>query len=224
MSVGEPTWWPTPALSRALLVGAVCVVAAAVLTGEPAVMVLGAPFVLLRGLRASCTGPTPVRWRATALDHRSLHEGQGTTSRLQIRHAEDVEHVTRGRPPRRRTSRMHPPHGLAGGFVDDPPEVEISPRRWGRRLLGEELVALTTPWAGYRWGPVTLDGNELRVLPQTAAFDTRASAPRPLGLVGAHRSRRLGAGTEFADIRPFRPGDRLRRISWRVSVRPRSCT
>jgi uncharacterized protein (DUF58 family) len=39
--------------------------------------------------------------------------------------------------------------------------------------------------------------------------------------VGANRSPRLGAGIEFADIRPFRPGDRLRRISWRVSVRSR---
>ena len=36
-----------------------------------------------------------------------------------------------------------------------------------------------------------------------------------------NRSPRLGAGIEFADIRPFRAGDRLRRISWRVSARSR---
>jgi len=209
-------WRPTPALSRALLVGAVCV-SAAVLAGEPAVMVLSAPLVLYAAF-AMVHRPESRPVIVTAMDHRSLHEGQGTTSRIRIDHDEDVEHVTRAATETPYVA-MHPPHGLAGGFRDDPPEVEISPRRWGRRLLGEELVALTTPWGGYRWGPVTLTGNELRVLPQNAAFDTRASAPRPLGLVGAHRSRRLGSGTEFADIRPFRPGDRLRRISWRVSVR-----
>ncbi len=57
------------------------------------------------------------------------------------------------------------------------------------------------------------------MLPLTAPFDSRAEAPQPLGLVGAHRSRRVGSGTEFAGIRPFQPGDRLRRINWRVSLR-----
>jgi uncharacterized protein (DUF58 family) len=39
--------------------------------------------------------------------------------------------------------------------------------------------------------------------------------------VGAHRSRRPGSGTELAGIRPFLPGDRLRRVNWRVSLRTR---
>ena len=116
---------------------------------------------------------------------------------------------------------LHPPTGLAAGLADDPPTIEIGPRRWGRRVLGEEQVCLTTAWAGYRWGPVSLHGDGLRVLPHTRRFDSRAETPRPVGLVGANRSPRLGAGVEFADIRPFRPGDRLRRISWRVSVRSR---
>jgi uncharacterized protein (DUF58 family) len=57
------------------------------------------------------------------------------------------------------------------------------------------------------------------VLPVRAPFDSRAEAPQPLGLVGAHRSRRPGDGTELAAIRPFQTGDRLRRIHWRVSLR-----
>jgi uncharacterized protein (DUF58 family) len=210
-------WRPTAALSRALLVGALAVVVA-ILAGEPSVMVLGAPLVLCATF--SLLGrPTSWPTLSTRLDHRSLHEGQGTTSRLHIDSDEDVEQVTRVAAGAAYVA-MHPWHGLASRLYEDgAPEVEISPRRWGRRLLGAELVALTSPWAGYRWGPVELTGNQLRVLPQNAPFDSRAQAPRPVGLVGAHRSRRLGAGTEFADIRPFRLGDRLRRISWRVSVR-----
>ena len=43
--------------------------------------------------------------------------------------------------------------------------------------------------------------------------------PRPAGLVGLHRANRQGGGSEPAEVRPFRPGDRLRRINWRVSSR-----
>ena len=105
--------------------------------------------------------------------------------------------------------------------MDELPAIEIGPQRWGRRTLGEELVSLTSRWAGYRWGPVALHGDQVRVLPHRLAFGSRAETPRPDGLVGVNRSPRLGAGIEFADIRPFRAGDRLRRISWRVSVRSR---
>jgi uncharacterized protein (DUF58 family) len=38
-------------------------------------------------------------------------------------------------------------------------------------------------------------------------------------LVGLHRSSRGGEGNEFAGIRPFRPGDRMRRINWTRSAR-----
>ena len=83
-------------------------------------------------------------------------------------------------------------------------------------------MALTSRWAGFRWGPVPLVGNQLQVLPVRAPYDSRAEAPQPLGLVGAHRSRRIGSGSEFSGIRPFQAGDRLRRINWRVSLRARN--
>ena len=211
-------WRPTPALARALVVAAIAVVAA-VVGSAPAVMVLGAPFVLVAGFGLLHRPDSSPVLDAT-LDHRWLHEGQGTTSRLVIGDGQDVEHVARVMSPAPYVA-LHPPAGLAAGLADDPPTIEVGPRRWGRRVLGEEQVSLTTAWAGYRWGPVSLHGDGLRVLPHTPRFESRAETPRPVGLVGANRSPRLGAGVEFADIRPFRPGDRLRRISWRVSVRSR---
>jgi uncharacterized protein (DUF58 family) len=59
----------------------------------------------------------------------------------------------------------------------------------------------------------------LSVLPQTAPYDSRAEVPQPDGLVGRHRSRRIGSGTEFEGIRRFATGDRLKRITWPVSLR-----
>ncbi|HCB04710.1 MAG TPA: DUF58 domain-containing protein [Nocardioides bacterium] len=215
-------WRPTPALARAVVVAAIAVVAA-VVSASPAVLLLGAPFVLLATLGLLHRPDSSPTVEAT-LDHRWLHEGQGTTSRLRIVAAADVEHVARAMAPTPYVA-LHPPNGLVAGLVagadDAPPEIEVGPRRWGRRVLGQEQVCLTTPWAGYRWGPVSLPGDSVRVLPHMRQFASRAETPRPVGLVGVNRSPRLGAGVEFADIRPFRPGDRLRRISWRVSVRSR---
>ena len=56
-------------------------------------------------------------------------------------------------------------------------------------------------------------------MPFGADFNAVDAMPRPAGLVGPHRSRRQGSGSEPAEVRPFRPGDRLRRINWAVSSR-----
>jgi uncharacterized protein (DUF58 family) len=210
-------WEITPALSRALVVSAL-LIGTAVLLGEPVLVVLAAPFVLLAavGLIHRPTSAPVVRGR---LDHVSLYEGQGTRSRLQVSEAEGVEHVTRISAQASYVA-LQPANGRVSGLLrDGVPELEVSPRRWGRRTLGEEKVALTSPWAGYRFGPVLERGAEMVVLPTSAPFDSAAEAPQPLGLVGANRSRRVGDGTEFAGIRGFQAGDRLRRINWRVSLR-----
>lgn len=214
---GPVGWRPTTALGRALVVGALGV-GMAVVSGEPAVVVLVAPFVTLAAL-ALVHRPARDPGLDSRLDHLTLREGVGTTSRLAVTGAEDAEYLVRvtGQPP---YVVMRPHGGRVGRLLDGPPPpVEISPRRWGRRMLGQEKVALYSPWAGYRFGPVGLGGQWTRVLPAAAPYDSRAEAPQPLGLVGAHRSRRTGSGTELAGIRPFQPGDRLRRVNWRVSLR-----
>jgi uncharacterized protein (DUF58 family) len=66
---------------------------------------------------------------------------------------------------------------------------------------------------------VPLDHQNLRVQPDPAVFDSSAPAPHPQGLVGLHRSRRPGDGSEFNTIRPFAWGDRLKRIHWPSSLR-----
>lgn len=212
-------WQVTGALSRSASLSAAGV-GLAVLLGDPVLVVLVAPFLLLTGL-ALVHRPRSSPRIAARLDHDSLREGQGTRSRLDVDDLGGTEQVTRVAVAVPHVA-MHPAGGRLGGLVsgaDDLPVIEISPRRWGRRELGGEQVALTSRWAGYRWGPVVLGANQQRVLPQTPPYDSRAEAPQPLGLVGAHRSRRVGSGSEFAGIRGFQTGDRLRRINWRVSLR-----
>jgi uncharacterized protein (DUF58 family) len=66
---------------------------------------------------------------------------------------------------------------------------------------------------------VATRGPRLRVFPVTEEFEAVEAIPRAAGLVGAHRSRRPGEGGELAGVRMFTPGDRPRRIDWRVSLR-----
>lgn len=212
-------WQPTAALARALVVSGAGL-ALAVTLGRPALVVLVAPLAVCGGLglRHRPRGEPAVSSRR---DHPSLHEGQGTTSRLTLTGADGVEQVTRvGRPTPYVALRPHA--GVVSGLLGADgaaPEVQLSPRRWGVHEVADEQVALTSPWAGFRWGPVSLPGRPLAALPVRAPFDSRAEVPRPLGLVGSHRSRRLGDGAELGDIRRFAAGDRLRRVSWRVSTR-----
>ncbi len=201
------TWRPSPSLVRACLL-ALGGIAGGVVLGLEVLVVLAAPFVVLAGMGLMAR-PRQTPAVNTRIDHHRLHEGQGTVSRLAVAEVTDVEHVTRVASPAAHVA-ARPTYGTVGSLVvDGLPTIEFSPRRWGRREIGAERVVLTSAWAGWRWGPVGMPEHELTVLPQTAAYDSRAEVPQPDGLVGRHRSRRLGSGTEFEGIRQFATGDRL---------------
>lgn len=216
MSDGPSLWHTTGSLARALAVGGLGV-AIALTVGRPALVVLVGP-LLLAGALAMLHKPTREPRVHARLSHVQLHEGQGTRSRLETSGTDDVEFVTRvmGQQP---YVALHPAAGAVVGGVDEHRPIEISPRRWGGRLVGTEKVAMTAPWAGYRWGPVSMLGREMYVLPTVTRMRSGGEAPQPIGLIGAHRSRRDGDGTEFSSIRAFHSGDRLRRINWRISLR-----
>jgi uncharacterized protein (DUF58 family) len=57
------------------------------------------------------------------------------------------------------------------------------------------------------------------VHPRATVIRTLPAPQQPGAPFGLHPSHRLGEGTDFADIRPFIPGDRMRRINWAVSAR-----
>jgi uncharacterized protein (DUF58 family) len=214
----DSRWNATGSLARALTLGGVGV-ALALVVGRPGVVVLVAPLLLASAL-ALVHRPTREPRVYGSVTHFQLYEGQGMRSRLEASDLDDVEHVTRAMAPQPFLA-MHPAEGIVGHLVgsDGIEPIEASPRRWGLRTIGAEKVAFTTPWGGYRWGPVTLPGREVAVLPTVSHFRSGGEAPQPIGLIGAHRSRRDGDGTEFSSIRRFHAGDRLRRINWRVSLR-----
>lgn len=75
------------------------------------------------------------------------------------------------------------------------------------------------PGAGSVSEPTDLSTRSTLVLPAPRPLEQLPLPPRLRGLTGAHESRRPGEGGGLRDVHPYAPGDRLRRIDWRVTAR-----
>ncbi len=212
-------WLPTHTLLRAGL-ASVTVALAAVLLGRPDLLVLVAAPALHAALAVVRRPSRAPRWQS-APRHASLREGQATVVRTSLADADGADHALVALAPQAWTA-TSPASGVVAARVVGPgAEVDVALRstRWGQRSVGQGRAAVWSHWGGYRHGPVPLAPTTLTTLPVPGAFDASAPAPHPLGVVGAHLARRTGSGSEFAGIRPFAVGDRLRRLHWPVSLR-----
>jgi len=97
--------------------------------------------------------------------------------------------------------------------------LRLTARRWGWSAVGPATLVLSACGGLLRAGPATVPAARVRVVPLSARYAGAALVPRARGAVGLHRSQRLGEGTELAGIRPFAPGDRIRRVNWRTTLR-----
>lgn len=211
------TWEPTHAQLRAAAFGAVLLVVG-VAAGRADLVVLATPLAVVAAW-AAATRPdagVEVESPVTAV---SIHEGEEVGWPVTIHTGQGVRQVIALLPP-------HPwlvvaPEGgrvrPAGESV--PVVLTLRGTRWGRRSLAPAAVAAYGAWNGWRCGPVRSEPLRLTVLPVPTAPRDGATTPHPRGLVGMERAARVGEGTEFAKVRPFQPGDRLRRIHWPVSAR-----
>jgi uncharacterized protein (DUF58 family) len=97
--------------------------------------------------------------------------------------------------------------------------VPLTCRRWGAYALGEVHLRAHDRFRLFTWERY-LDGQAtLKVFPVPDAlralvrpFETQVST-------GSHVAAQRGDGIEFADLRPFLPGDRPRSINWRATAR-----
>lgn len=211
-------WHPTYGHLRATVAGFV-LLAAGVALGRPDVVVLATPLAAL-SVWSMALRPTSAPSVAGPAGALSVHEGEEITWQAGVTGLPRDGCVV-GVHPGQRWLEVEPEDGRlvasSGGAAEL--RVAVSATRWGRRTLGAPAVAAYDGWLAWRWGPVLLPGLDLTVLPVTAPFDSAAPAPHPRGLVGMERAARPGEGTEFAKVRPFELGDRLRRVHWPVSAR-----
>jgi uncharacterized protein (DUF58 family) len=98
-----------------------------------------------------------------------------------------------------------------------PMTVAATAQRWGRYRIQARVDVITR--GGLLAGTATADAAEVIVFPLTPTQSTPIPETELLDRLGAHLTRHIGPGVEYADIRPYVPGDQLRAVNWPVSAR-----
>lgn len=219
-----PGWSPTTAHVRAVTIGLGAVVAGA-LARRPDLVVVATPFVVI-AVWSALTRPRGVPTVEQRLDHRVVREGQATTWRATVDDAPvgaDTVAVALDVPAhlelRPRSGAVAAAVGTPGHASTEVLELSVRSTRWGNRVLGPATVVMSSAWGAFRWAPRPGAPASIATLPVPASFDARSAPVHADGLVGLDRSPRVGDGSEFAGIRTFQLGDRLRRVHWPRSLR-----
>ncbi len=97
--------------------------------------------------------------------------------------------------------------------------VAATAQRWGRYPVRARVEVVAR--GGLLTGTATVDAADVLVFPLTPAQSTPIPQTELLDRLGAHLTRHIGPGVEYADIRPYVPGDQLRAVNWSVSARRR---
>ena len=218
-------WRPTWAAGRTIAL-IVVLVTLGILLGRVDLVALAAPFVVggtWLARRRPRSAPE-VSMRARTPTGQRLSEGDQLELEVTVRNpdpapydlallripdSDDVLVPTAGR------TIVLPVRASTGASV----RLDARLRRWGRHVVSPVSV-LPIAAAGMSYGPAARsDPERLRVYPRAERFRATDTMPNASGIVGVHPSRRPGDGGELADVRRFVPGDRLRRIDWRTSLR-----
>lgn len=217
----QACWEPTFAHHRAALVG-LGLLTAAVVAGRADLVVLGTPFVVI-AVWSSLARARQLPEVETVGTFVTLREREPAVWRARVSNVPGMRSVVASHPEDSWLE-LEPDSGVRlcevdGEAQETTVDIVFRSTRWGRRTLGQPEVAAYTAWNAWRWGPVYLPRIRVTTLPAIEPFTSKAPAPHPRGLVGINRASRPGEGSEFAKVRPFQMGDRLRRIHWPVSAR-----
>jgi uncharacterized protein (DUF58 family) len=97
--------------------------------------------------------------------------------------------------------------------------VAVVAHRWGRYSIQARVDVVAR--GGLLAGTAAADAADVIVFPLTPPQSTPIPQTELLDRLGAHLTRHIGPGVEYADIRPYVPGDQLRTVNWPVSARRR---
>jgi len=213
----EDRWRRTEAWDRAVLVS-VFTCGGGLALGRADIVLLGAPIVFAT-LLALANRPGTEAPAASAAAPRLGDEGTTISVATTVSGADGAELVTvrlpRGRQPLGQSVTIAPPQP----GHDRTLTASRSRLEWGVAVIARPDLVAATADGLLLFGAVRSAERQALVLPSVAPVQPGPAPPRPASTVGAHHTRRAGDGLELLDIREFTPGDRIRRIDWRVTAR-----
>lgn len=100
-------------------------------------------------------------------------------------------------------------------------EIQLAVRcsRWGVYVLGDVEVRARDPFRLVVWEERFAARRPLKAYPGPTALRRILAPLETQAFAGSEVARVKGDGVEYADIRDFVPGDRVRSINWRASAR-----
>lgn len=207
------------AASYALLAAAGLV--AGLAAHRPELVALGAPFAvaLVAGLRAV---HRPQLSATVALSEERAVEGDDVAVVWQLQAARPLGRVELTAALPRGLAPVDP-GGVVRADVDDAGTTTVRQGircvRWGRWPITTLAWQVLDPGRMATWEGTVEAALAVQVHPTPEEL-RRIVTPRHTGLsTGVHTARESGEGIEFAEIRPFHPGERARGINWRATAR-----
>jgi uncharacterized protein (DUF58 family) len=194
---------------------------AALLFGLPELVALAAPFALLVGIGLALEEIPDISVSAELERDRAI-EGEELTLTLVVESVKPVEQVD---------LLLSLPDGVAVAEGDNPVGIRLGSKdrreleyvlrvlRWGAYSLGNVRFRAHDRFRLFRYEDRTADGRLVKVYPRPEPMLGLLPPLETQVFTGNLVAREKGEGIEFADLRQFIPGDRVRRINWRASAR-----
>ncbi len=210
----------SPRITAYAALGGLALIAALVLR-RPELVALGAPFLLLLAGAFAVAGDPGVHAHAT-LERSRMLEGEETDVQIELRSARGVERLE---------LLLDVADGLEVVKGDNPVALRLAagtPRtvtlrlraeRWGAYRVGDLTVRARDAFGLFAWTARWETATPLKAFPRQESLRRLLSPAETQLYSGDELARRKGEGMEFADLRPFAFGDRVRRINWRASAR-----
>jgi uncharacterized protein (DUF58 family) len=209
----------SPRLRAYLLIGAAGLIAGAAF-GRPEPVLIAAP-MLLAAIAGLLAREDPEVSVGVALASDRVLEGETVAITINLASARPVSwfELALALPP-----------GLAGtgprvevvGLdpgADRRLSMPVSATHWGSYRIDRVLIRARDRFGFLAYEAAVEEPLELRVYPRPAAVRRAIGAWETQVFAGDELSSRRGDGIEFADVRPYAPGDQVRRVNWRLSSR-----
>ena len=193
---------------------------ASLVFGFPELVVLAVPFALVAGAGLALA-ETPDPEFSLELERERAIEGEELPLTLRIATAVPIEQLD---------LRLTMPEGLSLADGENPValrlpsgerelEYRLSCERWGAYVFGAVRVVAHDRFRVFRYERSLDFQLPLKVYPRPEVIKELLRPLETQVFTGNLVAREKGEGIEFADLREFVPGDRVRRINWRASAR-----
>jgi len=194
---------------------------AALAVRRPELAVLVAPFALILAVGLRNAGDPKVEVEL-ALEADRVLEGGEVDAEIAVRAATGVDRLELffDLPPGMEVAdgddavalRLH-------GDEERPISLRLRPVRWGLYDVGEVEVRARDVLRLVVWERRFRHSTRLKAYPKEEAVRRILAPVETQAFTGSEVARTKGDGIEYADIRDYVPGDRLRSINWRASAR-----